>query len=432
MLIKQFKKDYLPYLLGIIIPAGASFLTIPILKNILGPADFGVYTFYLSILLIINSSFSGGVTQSIIRLHVDNDKRTFYYHSLSISFYVSLIICIPLFIYILSSYHLVSFALLFIVSLFLANLYTSLLAVTQSKFLSVTSAISESVRTIVFLLLSITLIHFFKNVAFLVLLFIAICVSYTLVSSFLFFRNKLEIKRFKTNVYDVLSTARQMVRYGGYLVGWFFFSYGISMANRFILAGHFGKESIGHFTASFDIINKSIVFLLSPVLLSLFPLIVKAHTEDRSTEVRHLIKKLTIIEASLMLGSLIAFPFVGFPLLSNILHTPMTADYLWLDMEVIAGSFIWQLAMLQHKYLELHKKTLKMLLFICIAFVISFSADWFCISYGGLQLAGIGFLAGGLVYLLTVMWYSERNLTQKGDFVFESAYGGKEDSGGEI
>ena len=144
MLIKQFKKDYIPYLLGIIIPAGASFLTIPLLKNILGPANFGVYTFYLSILLIINSSFSGAFTQSIIRLHVDNDKNTFYYHSLIISFLVSLVICIPLFVYILSSYHLVSFALLFIVSLFLANLYTSLLAVTQSKFLSVTSAISES------------------------------------------------------------------------------------------------------------------------------------------------------------------------------------------------------------------------------------------------------------------------------------------------
>lgn len=123
MLIKQFKKDYLPYLLGIIIPAGVSFVTIPLLKNILGPADFGVYTFYLSILLIINSSFSGGVTQSIIRLHVDNDRNTFYYHSLIISFFVSLVICIPLFIYILSSYHLISFALLFVASLFLANIY---------------------------------------------------------------------------------------------------------------------------------------------------------------------------------------------------------------------------------------------------------------------------------------------------------------------
>ena len=410
MLIKQFKKDYLPYLLGIIIPAGVSFVTIPLLKNILGPADFGVYTFYLSILLIINSSFSGGITQSIIRLHVDNDRNTFYYHSLIISFFVSLVICIPLFIYILSSYHLISFALLFVASLFLANIYTSLLAVTQSRFLSVTSAVSESVRTVVFLLLSIVLIHFCKRVHFLIWLFVALCTSYTIVSSFLFFKNKLAIQKFQKNVNGVLATARQMVQYGGYLVGWFFFSYGISMANRFILAAHFGKENIGHFTASFDIINKSIVFLLSPVLLSLFPLIVKAQSEGRNAEVGHLIKKLTIIEASLMVVSLAAFPFVGFTLLSNILHTPVTADYLRLDMEVIAGSFIWQLAMLQHKYLELNKKTLKMLLFICLAFISSFSADLFFIAYGGIQFAGLGFLVGGIVYLLTVMWYSKRNL----------------------
>lgn len=410
MLIKQFKKDYLPYFLGIIIPAAASFVTIPLLKNMLGAADFGVYTFYLSILLIINSSFSGSVTQSIIRLHVDNDQNTFYYHSLIISIVVSVFISFPLFWYIFTSYHQVLFALLFIVALFLGNVYSSLLAVTQSRFLSVASAISESVRTVVFLLLSIALLHFFKKVHFLPLLFVSLCTSYAFVSSFLFLKNKLEIKRFQTSIHAVFATAKQMVNYGGYLIGWFFFSYGISMANRFVLASHFGKESIGHFTASFDIINKSIIFVLYPVLISLFPLIVKAHSEKRHTEVRHLIRKLTLIEASLMGVSLIIFPIVGFPLLSSILHTPTTTDYFRLDMEVIAGSFIWQLAMLQHKYLELNKKTLKMLLFICIAFIISFSADWFCISHGGIQFAGIGFLVGGLVYLITVMWYSQKKL----------------------
>ena len=403
MLVKQFKKDYLPYFLGIIIPAATSFLTIPVLKNILGSGNFGIYTFYLTILLIINSSFSGGVTQSIIRLQVDNNQRTFYYHCLLISFLVSLVLCIPLFVYILLSYHHFSFAILFIICLILANVYTSLLAVSQSRFLSTSSAISESLRTVIFLLLTILLIQVFKSVHFLLLIFISLCFSYLTVSIYLFSKNKLEINKFRIDLNGMLSVAKQIVHYGGYLVGWFFCSYGISMANRFILASHFGKENIGHFTASFDIINKSIVFVLYPVLISLFPLIVKAHAEGRHVEVRHLIKRLTLIEAALMLVSLVGFPFIVFPLLSKVLNTPTTTEYLLLDMEVIAGSFVWQLAMLQHKFLELKKKTVKMLLFIFISFGVSFLADLFFISYKGIQFGGIGFLCGGLVYLSIVM-----------------------------
>lgn len=416
MLVKQFKKDYLPYLMGIIIPAIASFLTIPLLKHSLGPGNFGVYTFYLSILLIINSSFSGGVTQSIIRLHVDNNQQTFYYHSLTISFLVSTVLCFPLFIYVYFSYHLFSFALLFILSLLLSNIYTTLLAVTQSRLFSVASAISESLRTVLFLVLSILLLHFFKSVHFLLLLFISLSISYASVCSFLFKKNKLVAKKFGINTNKIIEVARQIAQYGGYLIGWFFFSYGISMANRFLLANHIGKENIGHFTASFDIINKSIVFVLYPVLISLFPLIVKAYAENRKEEVRHLIKRLTIIEASLMVVSMALFPIIAFPLLSKILNTPSTTEYMLLDMEVIAGSFVWQLAMLQHKFLELNKKTKKMLLFISIAFAVSFFSDLFFISLKGIQLAGIGFLCGGLVYLSIVMYYNSLEQKHEGKY----------------
>ena len=59
---KEFKKDYVSYLLGVLVPAIINFLTIPFFKNFLGSAHFGVYSFYFSILLIVNTSFSGGIT----------------------------------------------------------------------------------------------------------------------------------------------------------------------------------------------------------------------------------------------------------------------------------------------------------------------------------------------------------------------------------
>ena len=125
MLIEQFKKDYLPYFLGIIVPALVNFLTIPILKNVLGSSDFGVYTFYLSILLIINSSLAGGINQSIIRLQAeDDDKKSFFTNALTITFSASAFITLPLFIYSFSNHNELPFAIVFAGAFFLSNVYT--------------------------------------------------------------------------------------------------------------------------------------------------------------------------------------------------------------------------------------------------------------------------------------------------------------------
>ncbi len=406
MLIKQFKKDYVPYLIGIIIPAIANFATIPIFKKILGPSQFGIYSFYLSLLLIVNASFSGGISQSIIRLHVEYEKKNnFFFEALLVTVSISVLLAIPLFLYVNYNYHLLYFSFLFVVALFLSNLYSSLLAITQSRLMSVNTAISESLRTIIYLPLGLFLFHYFPTYNFLLLIFIALVFSYLIVCIFLIYKNKLSFSICHTTISKIWVTCKRIFNYCGYLIGWFFLCYAISTSNRFILAQHFGKENIGHFTASFDILNKSIVLLLSPVVISLFPLVVKAHAEGHYNQVKKIIRQLIIIEFVLLVFSLALYPFIGFPFLNKLLLTPPTNEYLFLEMQVIAGTFIWQMAMLQHKFLELEKRTITMLLFVAISFAISFSLDAILIPTNGVLLAGIGYLAGSIVYFLLTFYH---------------------------
>ncbi len=413
MIVKQFKKDYISYLLGIILPASISFLTIPILKNILGTANFGTYSYYASILIIINASFSGGISQGIIRLQIDSEKRDlFYYQSLCLVFLTSILVSIPLFIFIQLSNGLLEFSLLVVAAFFVSNLYISLLAITQSRFLALSCAISESARSIIFVSLSFLLLIYFPAGNFLDILFMSLVVSYGTGCIYLLLKNKSAIKFAKVEVRAIVKTGQEIFTYGGFLIGWFFCSYGLSMANRFIIARHFGKESIGHFTASFDIINKSIILLLSPIYISLFPVIIKAFSEGEHGQVRSLIRRLTLLEGLLLLVSMVLFRFFAFPLLSQMLNTPANPEYLWIDLQVICSTFIWQMAILQHKYLELRKKTAIMLLLIFISLIVSVSIDSVLIPMYGLKFSGIGFLTGGITYFLLVVYYNNHYINK--------------------
>ena len=409
---KEFKKDYVSYLLGVLVPAIINFLTIPFFKNLLGASQFGVYSFYFSILLIVNTSFSGGITQSIIRLHVDyNNNKLFFIHSIWLSVLLQAALMLPFFIYIQTSLHIISVSLLFILSLFFANLYTTLLAVTQANRLSKLSAIAETIRTILLLGISIILLNFFPGVYFLNAIFFAIACSYTIAAAFLFKFNRFSFTELFSHfdLPQIKNIGVEISKYGGFLIGWYFFSFGISLTNRFVLAHFLGKNNIGNFTASFDILNKSITVVLAPVVVSLFPLLVKANIQGNDTAVSKFIKKITVIETGIMALTIGLFMFFGFKILSLILKTPATSTYLFLDVQVIIGSFIWQMAMLQHKILELGKKTGYMLLFVAIGFISCLCTDIYLIGKYGITYASTGFLVGGLVYIGCIVYYNSRH-----------------------
>lgn len=408
MLTKQFNKGYFTYFIGIIIPASVSFLVIPLLKNSLGTSSFSIYTYYASVLIIVNASFAGGISQSIMRLQIEyEDKKSFYYKSLYITLCVSLCLTLPLFLFIQTNYHNLIFSFLFILALVFANFYASLLSITQSALLSATSAVSETIRAVVFLGISFLLLKCFPLRNSLLLLFTSLWLSYLFGTTFLLLQNKFSLSQNKNEPNTLWETGKQMLGYGGYLIGWFFCTYALTMSSRFVLAFKFGKENIGHFTASFDILNKSIIFVLSPVLLALFPLVIKAFAAGHYNGVTVLIKRLIFLEMVVMLLSILAFYLFGFPILSKILRTPQTDEYLLIDVEVIAGTFIWQLAMLQHKYLELHKQTGKMFLAIFIALIVSVITDICSISLAGFKYAGLGFALSGFVYFVLVLYHGK-------------------------
>jgi hypothetical protein len=136
-LFSRFKKDYFNYLLSIILPALIMGLSIPLLKHLLGAKGYGSFSIWFNGVLICAASLTGWIMQSILRFYsTANNKRLFVDMALQMSYKTQAILFAPIFLivwYISKDWLL---ALCFVLAFLVVSLQFSILAISQSGFLS--------------------------------------------------------------------------------------------------------------------------------------------------------------------------------------------------------------------------------------------------------------------------------------------------------
>lgn len=398
--IKLFKKNYLSYLFGIIIPGLINFSLIPLLKSGLEKELFSTYSFYLSAFLLVNSSVTGMISQSVIRLHigeVQTGNKSFYLNSIFITILITTLFLFPFSFLFFGKLLFSRLALIFYVTLISANVYITLISIAQAKFSANLVAFSEIVRSVLFISFSVFFAGFFNSAVGIETLFSYQLISYT-VSLFivLFFVPREIYDKTTFNRKELLLQLGKIMSYGGLLFIWFFTSYLIANGNRFVLSSYWGKSSIGEFAAVFDMISKSIVMLLSPVLLSIFPIAVKAFEMGQFASVNKTISRIIKIELLVMLFIVICYYVFGYQLLTKLLMLEQD-KYRETGVLIVIATFIWQISMVKHKILELTMKIGTMVKFIFISLAVTFLFDLYFCSLGD-SYAVIGFLFGALTY----------------------------------
>src|SRR6185312_6570257 len=95
-IIKRFTKDYLNYLISIILPALINGIAVPVLKHLLGPANYGYFSIYYNGALLCTAISTGWIIQSIYRFYSKSDnKAQFSKLAISITARYQLIIILP-------------------------------------------------------------------------------------------------------------------------------------------------------------------------------------------------------------------------------------------------------------------------------------------------------------------------------------------------
>ncbi len=401
----KFKKDYFNYLISIILPALISGISIPLFKHLLGASGYGNFSIWFNAVLILTSTLSGWITQSIILFYPgSSDKLSFSKKSFALSIRTQLMFFIPCFITVYFIEHDFILAFLFCIALIFTSLQFSILPIIQSGFLSKKIILSELIRTTTYIATAIILLKFsgFKNIYS---LFIAVIISYASSLSYLIQKSSNFLKKIEPEnemKTDMIILFKKFFSYGGPLSLWFVFSYLLSYIDKLFILKNYGSEIQGNYQAIFDLLSKSIILIISPIVTSLFPILTSAYANGNTFEIRRLMKKLIYYEILGFLFVILLYWLFGASLLLTILKIPANSIFKWMGFIVISGTFIWQIAILVQKRFELKLKSLYLLSMAIIAFLSQVIFYLLLKNYVGQLLYPIGFLLSAFIYLFLI------------------------------
>ena len=148
-IIKRFRKDYLNYLLSILLPAFISGIAVPVLKHLLGAANYGYFAIYYNGALICTAIATGWITQSIYRFYSSTgNKILFSKLSIKICIRSQLFFVLPGVVFLWYFQHDILLAILICFTIFINSMQFSYLAIAQSGFLSKKTIYSEIIRSV--------------------------------------------------------------------------------------------------------------------------------------------------------------------------------------------------------------------------------------------------------------------------------------------
>jgi O-antigen/teichoic acid export membrane protein len=403
-IFSRFKKDYLNYLISIILPAIITGGIIPLLKRTLGAESYGRFAIFFYAALLCASILTGWLIQSVLRFYNQyQDKKKFFYNVRYFFLLSQLMIIAPALItvYLLSN----SFidAILFFLIVFVCSLQFVALAIIQAAKMSSKNIYSEVIRCVLYLGLWIIL-YTCTGLNNLHGLYICIILSYLTSTLYLF--KQINITLFSSaiiNKSEQKALLQKFLKYGGPFSLWFVFSYLLSYIDKLFLLKSFNRELQGNYQAIFDMISKSIVLIASPVLTTLFPLLTEAYELEEKKQIHKILFRIISIELIGMIVTCICYWLFGANILFALLKIPDNLMFKQMGLITILGTFVWQIAMVTHKYYELKQMSLVLLKMVATAFAVQLCMYIFLERLKTPLLYPIGFLVSALVYLIFII-----------------------------
>ena len=368
----RFRKDYLNYLNSIIIPALITALTIPVLKRMLGSGEYGFFANHYNGLLILTAISSGWVSQSIIRFFSGTDnKLELAQKSLMYVIIVQLVLFIPVSIWFGWMQQDWILCFLLCATLMASGIQSYHMALAQSGFMSKKTIYSETIRTLTYILGAVFLVRY-TTLKPVYALFISVFFSFLF--STLYLRKKIMISLVDSSIESKSEHGfsneifKPFLKYGIPLSLWFAFANLLTYFDKIIIRVQFGPEIQGNYQSMFDLLSRGFTMLISPVLISLMPLLTVAYKEQQYGEIRSLLKKILFFQIAGFLIAVICYWWFGAAWLMAILKVPDTMTYRKMGFIILCGTFIWQIAMVVHKYYELRMKSHYLLFMVVAAF----------------------------------------------------------------
>jgi len=394
------KKEVLKYLAGRLIPALVSLALIVLVIRYLGPVEYGRYSLLLyTALLVITLDFHW-VQVSIRRFLGGMPRETnvvmsrfFDLTTLNALFSTLLIVLIGLFYFHLG---LVELALVALFT-FLTHFYLFHQAILEAYHCSVRTAILEGTDQILVLIALLAGLFFFELRNFSVI-FGSLVFG---LAGVLLLRVVIRVRGLLTidlkHLYWDSRFSGKVIGFGYGIALWLFFSHLLMAADRFIIMEYFGYHDAGMYSGLKDLLFKLVTFASFPIYISYQSKISDQWNAHHQPEAWKTIKEAISFEILIFIIVFIIFMVFKPMLFDNLLKIPELNFWL-IYLPVLMASFLWQVALLFQRFLELVFKSSRILIAMGVCVALNIVLNLIFVPRNGMVASSIILLLTSLLY----------------------------------
>lgn len=396
--------DSVGYFGGKVIPGVTGLLSVTIFIRLIGVAEFGRLAVLLPILMAIGSACSGWLAQGILRFHPggsNSESRTFHravtrgslYSLFAAGFLVTGLL---LFLHYEIASVVISLA-------FCSTLvaYSILLSKLQAEFRPGLVLRQEAIRSIAALALPVILILISGSRKFeWIILGQSVAYGIALVLVPRRRSSKIEGGEFAQNEFIVSSNRAsigQLWMFGWAVGAWLLLSQLLPVIDRSVIQRFTGYASAGTYASLYEICVRSLSFLLFPLTQAAHPRIMRMWNADEFSGAYRIIRQSILGQCIIFAGIFSVVSFKASWITTHILGFADDSAARTLPVLVLGG-FLWQLALLLHKPMEIAKQTVTMLTGISLALAINLICCFVFIPRFGYSAAAYILVFSGLCY----------------------------------
>ena len=395
------KKEVLKYLAGRFIPAIVNLAFIVLTIRFLGPVEYGRYSLLLYLVLLVVTLNFHWIQVSILRFLGGMPRETnvvmsrFFDLTIFSAFFSTLIVVLAGVFY----FHL-GMIEVFLVALFafLTHFFLFHQAILEAYHRSIRTAILEGTDQLLIIVVLLTGLFFFE-LRSTILIFGSLVIGLVGV---LILRSVIRVKGLLTidlkHLYWDSRFSGKVMEFGYGITLWLFLSHLLMAADRFIIMEHFGYHDAGIYSGLKDLLFKGVTFASFPIYISYQSKIVDQWHAHHKLEAWKTIKEAISFELLIFIIVFIVF-MVGKPmLLDNLLKIP-EVDYWLIYLPILIASFLWQVALLLQRFLELTYRSAYIVIAVGVCVLLNIILNLIFVPRNGI-------VAPSLILLLTSMLYA--------------------------
>jgi O-antigen/teichoic acid export membrane protein len=205
---------------------------------------------------------------------------------------------------------------------------------------------------------------------------------------------------------------RNLWSYGWPVALWLFSQQCLVVSDRYFIQRFWGYSAAGVYASMYDVIVRSFSLLFAPITLAVHSVLMHHWNTGSRDLTRRILSQAIKLESLFFLPVLVAL-FFGANWTSRMVLGHAVPEAASIVVPLAIGGFLWQLALLAHKPLEILCQTKRMLVGGLVALAINVGGNYLLVPRFGFRAAAYLSVASSLAYLLMLFALTPRESLQK-------------------